>query len=125
MMAGATQHDLSAQAGTAMPKIHFITADGQTQTVEASEGQTVMEAAREAGVPGIVAECGGSALCSTCHVHIEPDWRAVVGPPSDLENMTLDLANDVDDASRLSCQIVVKSDHDGLTVRVAEHQAGY
>lgn len=108
-----------------MPKINFIQPDGTSQTVEASEGQSVMEAAREAGVPGIIAECGGSALCSTCHVHVEPEWRDVVGPPSDLENMTLDLASDVTDASRLSCQMIVKAEYDGLTVRVPEHQTGY
>lgn len=108
-----------------MPKIQFIQPDGQSQTVDASEGQSVMEAARESGVPGIIAECGGSALCSTCHVHVEPDWRAVVGGPSDLELMTLDLASEVTDASRLSCQMIIKPQYDGLTVRVAAHQAGY
>ena len=93
-----------------MPKIHFILPDGNSQTVDAKEGWTVMEAARNDGVPGIIAECGGSALCSTCHVHVEPEWREVAGPPSDLELMTLDLAPK-HDASRLSCQMIVKPDY--------------
>lgn len=108
-----------------MPKIHFILPDGQKQTVDAQDGWSVMESARNEGVPGIVAECGGSALCSTCHVYVEPEWREVAGPPSDLELMTLDLAPESTEASRLSCQMIVKPEFDGLTLRVPEHQAGY
>ena len=108
-----------------MPQIHFILPDGQRQTVNASDGWSVMEAARNEGVPGIVAECGGSALCSTCHVYVEPEWREIAGGPSDLELMTLDLAPESTDASRLSCQMIVKPEFDGLTLRVPAHQAGY
>jgi ferredoxin, 2Fe-2S len=108
-----------------MPKIHFILPDGNTTTVDASLGWSLMEVARDAGVPGIVAECGGSALCSTCHVYVEADWQDVVGPPADLELMTLDLAPDTTEASRLSCQVIIKPEHDGLTVRVPANQAGY
>ncbi len=108
-----------------MPKIHFILPGGKQQTVNASEGWSVMEAARNEGVPGIIAECGGSALCSTCHVYVEPEWREIAGPPSDLELMTLDLAPESTEASRLSCQMIVKREFDGLTLRVPEHQAGY
>src|SRR6188768_3048938 len=108
-----------------MPQIHFILPNGERQTVNASDGWSVMEAARNEGVPGIVAECGGSALCSTCHVYVEPQWRAVAGPPSDLELMTLDLAPESTDATRLSGQMMVKPEFDGLTPRGPEHQAGY
>lgn len=108
-----------------MPKIHFILPDGSTRTVDAAQGWSLMEVARNEGVPGIVAECGGSALCSTCHVYVEPEWRDVVGPPADLETMTLDLARETSEASRLSCQIIIKPEYDGLTVRVPASQAGY
>lgn len=108
-----------------MPKIHFILPDGSKRTVEAPQGWSVMEVARNEGVPGIVAECGGGAFCSTCHVYVEPEWRDVAGPPADLELMTLDLASETTDASRLSCQMIVKPEYDGLTVRVPTNQAGY
>lgn len=108
-----------------MPTVHFILPDGSIRTIEATEGWSLMEVARNEGIPGIIAECGGSALCSTCHVQIEPEWRGVVGPPGDLELMTLDLAPDTSEASRLSCQMIIKPEFDGLTVRVPASQAGY
>lgn len=108
-----------------MPKINFLLPDGQTQTIDAAEGWSLMDAARNAGVPGIVAECGGGAMCSTCHVYVEAAWQEIAGPPSDLELMTLDLASEVTEASRLSCQITVGPELDGMIVRVPEHQAGY
>jgi 2Fe-2S ferredoxin len=108
-----------------MPNVHFVLSNGQVQTVDAKEGWSLMEVARQAGVPGIVAECGGAALCSTCHVHVDDEWLDIVGPPNELELITLDLAADVTDASRLSCQLKVRSEYEGLVVRVPEHQAGY
>ena len=106
-----------------MPNIHFILPNGSTSTIEAATGWSLMEVARNAGLPGIVAECGGSALCSTCHVYVEPDWQTIVGPPADLELMTLDLAPDTTEASRLSCQIIIKPEFEGLTVRIPGSQA--
>jgi 2Fe-2S ferredoxin len=108
-----------------MPKVHFVLPDGQTQTVNAQEGWSLMEAARDAGVPGIIAECGGGALCSTCHVHVDKEWLDVVGAPDELEQITLDLAPDVTDDSRLSCQLKVRPEFEGLVVHVPKHQAGY
>lgn len=108
-----------------MPNVYFALSGGQIQTVDAKEGWTLMEVARQAGVPGIVAECGGGALCSTCHVIVDAKWLDIVGPPDDLEMITLDLAPDVTDASRLSCQIMIRPEFEGLVVRVPEHQAGY
>jgi 2Fe-2S ferredoxin len=108
-----------------MPTIHFLLPDGQVQSIEAKEGLSLMEAAREEGVPGIVAECGGIAACSTCHVYIDEAWREVVGPPGDTEELTLDLAPEVTDSSRLSCQVTITSEHNGLRVRIPKHQAGY
>lgn len=108
-----------------MPNVHFVLPDGQIQTVDAKEDWSLMEVARDAGVPGIVAECGGRALCSTCHVHVDPEWLDVVGLPDDIEQITLDLAPDVTDASRLSCQLKVRPEFEGLVVHVPKHQAGY
>ena len=108
-----------------MPNVHFVLPDGQVQTVEAKENWSLMEVARDAGVPGIVAECGGRALCSTCHVHVDAKWLEVVGPPDELELITLELAPEMTDASRLSCQLKIRPEHEGLLVHVPEHQAGY
>jgi 2Fe-2S ferredoxin len=82
-----------------------------------------MEAAIKNGVPGIEAECGGACACATCHVYIEPDWQEKVGPPSSMEEDMLDFAFDVRPNSRLACQIQVKAELDGLTVRTPEKQA--
>lgn len=108
-----------------MPNVHFVLPGGQVQTVDAKDDWSLMEAAREAGVPGIVAECGGRGLCSTCHVVVEESWLDIVGPPNELEMITLDMAPDVTDASRLSCQVKVRPEFEGLRVRVPDHQAGY
>jgi 2Fe-2S ferredoxin len=106
-----------------MPKITFIDIAGTTRTVEADVGATVMETAIKHGVPGIEAECGGACACSTCHVYIEEDWREKVGEPSPMEEDMLDFAYEVKPNSRLSCQIKVHEDLDGLTVRTPERQA--
>lgn len=106
-----------------MAKIQFIDFGGTARTVEAELGSTVMEAAIKNGVPGIEAECGGACACATCHVYIEPDWQEKVGPPSSMEEDMLDFAFDVRPNSRLACQIQVKAELDGLTVRTPEKQA--
>jgi ferredoxin, 2Fe-2S len=106
-----------------MPTVHFILPNGDVRLVEAKEGWSLMEAARDAAVPGIIAECGGSAVCSTCHVYVEDEWLEAVGSASELEMVTLDLAPQPTDASRLSCQIVVRPELDGLRVRVPSEQA--
>jgi ferredoxin, 2Fe-2S len=83
---------------------------------------TVMEAARKELVPGIEAECGGACSCATCHVYVDEAWREKVGPPSQMEEDMLDFAFDVRASSRLSCQIKVSDDLDGLVVSVPEKQ---
>jgi len=105
-----------------MAKITFIQPDGQTQTVEAEAGLTVMEAAKLANVPGIEAECGGACACATCHVYVDEPWREKTGKPSDMEEDMLDFAFDVREESRLCCQIRVTADIDGLVVRVPAKQ---
>jgi len=81
-----------------------------------------MEAAKLALVPGIEAECGGACACATCHVYVEEEWREKTGEPSPMEEDMLDFAFDVREESRLSCQIKVTEDLDGLVVRVPEKQ---
>jgi len=106
-----------------MAKIQFIDFGGTARTVEAEPGSTVMEAAIKNGVPGIEAECGGACACATCHVYVEPDWQEKVGAPSAMEEDMLDFAYDVRPNSRLSCQITVTQELDGLSVRTPERQA--
>lgn len=105
-----------------MAKITFIQPDGTRQEVLAEPGMTVMEAARKELVPGIEAECGGACSCATCHVYVDDVWREKVGPPSQMEEDMLDFAFDVRASSRLSCQIKVKEELDGLVVSVPEKQ---
>lgn len=105
-----------------MAKITYIQHNGSTQTVDAPIGITVMEAAKINDVPGIEAECGGSCSCATCHVYITEDWREKVGKPNDVEEDMLDIAFDVREESRLSCQIKVTAELDGLVVQVPESQ---
>jgi len=106
-----------------MVKITFIDTAGTARTVEGEVGSTVMETAIKNGVPGIEAECGGACACSTCHVYIEDAWREKVGEPSPMEEDMLDFAYEVKPNSRLSCQIKVSENLDGLTVQTPERQA--
>lgn len=105
-----------------MAKITFIQPDGARAEVEAEAGMTVMEAAKQADVPGIEAECGGSCACATCHVYVDTAWRDKVGKPENMEEDMLDFAFDVREESRLSCQIRITADLDGLVVRVPAKQ---
>ena len=106
-----------------MAKIHFVDHSGETRTIDVENGATVMEAAIRNAIPGIEAECGGACACSTCHVYIEEDWREKVGEPSPMEEDMLDFAYEVKPNSRLSCQIKVTAELDGLVVRTPERQA--
>jgi 2Fe-2S ferredoxin len=106
-----------------MVKITFIDTAGTARTVEGEVGSTVMETAINNGVPGIEAECGGACACSTCHVYIDDAWREKVGEPSPMEEDMLDFAYEVKPSSRLSCQIKVSEELDGLTVQTPERQA--
>ena len=106
-----------------MAKITFIGADGTRYEVDAENGSTVMENAIRNGVPGIEAECGGACACATCHVYVDEDFRAVTGEPEPMEQDMLDFAYDVRPNSRLSCQIRVRDELDGLAVTVPERQA--
>ena len=106
-----------------MPKIVFIQADGREQSVQAVIGASVMQTAMGAGVPGIVAECGGSAMCATCHVYVDPSWLDQLQAPlaNELEMLECTAADRLDN-SRLSCQIKASEALDGLVIRVPERQ---
>src|SRR5262245_21973197 len=106
-----------------MPKITFIGSDGTSYSVEGEPGSTVMETAIKNNVPGIEAECGGACACATCHVYVEETWRARTGDASPMEEDMLGFGYDVRTNSRLSCQIKVSDELDGLVVRVPERQA--
>ncbi len=105
-----------------MAKITFIQPDGTSQTVDATQGVTVMEAAKINQIAGIEAECGGACACATCHVYVDPAWKEKTGGPEEMEEDMLDFAFDVRDESRLSCQIKVTNDLDGLVLRVPAKQ---
>ena len=106
-----------------MVKITFIDVEGTARTVEGEVGATVMETAIRNSVPGIEAECGGACACATCHVYIDEPWRAKTGEASAMEQDMLDFAYDVRPNSRLSCQIKVTDDLDGLVVTTPDRQA--
>lgn len=106
-----------------MPKVTFIAADGVSKTVEAPAGTSVMQAAISHGVNGIVADCGGAMACATCHVFVESDWFDRVGAPSgDEADMLAGAATAPEATSRLSCQISLTDDLDGLQLRIPARQ---
>jgi Ferredoxin len=105
-----------------MTKITYIDIGGTERTVDAQDGSTVMEAAIRNDIPGIDGECGGACSCATCHVYVDPEWQDAVGVPSQMEEDMLDFASDVRPNSRLSCQIRVQPELDGLIVRTPTRQ---
>ena len=105
-----------------MPKITYIEHDGTEHTVEVKKGLSVMEGAIRNNVPGIDADCGGACACATCHVYVDPDFAAETGRASAMEESLLGFAENVEPNSRLSCQIRVTDDLDGLIVRLPQSQ---
>jgi 2Fe-2S ferredoxin len=106
-----------------MPKITFVPYRQEEIVVEAEVGSTVMETAVRNGVPGIEAECGGACACATCHVYVQEPWYDRLGAPQPMEEDMLDFAWEVKPNSRLSCQIKVTDELDGLVVDIPERQA--
>jgi 2Fe-2S ferredoxin len=107
---------MARQEMTADEPIYLLNvrlAGGTPRTVPAIDGMSVMELLRADGVP-IIAECGGAAVCATCHVRVAAQWASILPEPSDEELAKLDDIPDADDASRLACQIVVTAELDGL-----------
>lgn len=105
-----------------MGTVTFISATGERTEAEAKTGESIMEIARNAGVDGITAECGGCLSCATCHVYLEGDWAARVPAPSSEEQVMVECAIDVRDNSRLSCQVKFTDDLDGIEIGIPASQ---
>ena len=105
-----------------MPKITYIEHSGKSQTIEVANGLSVMEGAVQNDVPGIDADCGGGMACATCHVYVTEEWFIKLPKKEDGEEDMLDMAFEPKKNSRLSCQIIVSDELDGLTVNTPSKQ---
>ena len=105
-----------------MPKITYIEHDGKTYTIEVASGLSVMEGAVQNNIPGIDADCGGSMACATCHVYVKEEWFNKLPKKEDGEEDMLDMAFEPKKNSRLSCQLMVSDQLDGLVVNLPEKQ---
>ncbi len=106
-----------------MAKITYIEHNGTRHEVDVATGLTVMEGARDNNIPGIEADCGGACACSTCHVYVDPAWIDKLPPMDAMEEDMLDFAYEPDpERSRLTCQLKVSDDLDGLVVQMPEKQ---
>ena len=115
---------LPSDAATLMPTVVFVQPDGTRREVHAVVGTTLMEAARQHAVAGVVAACGGACACATCHVYVESRWLDRLEPVEDMEQGMLETAWEPRSNSRLSCQVHITAEHEGLTVTVPARQAG-
>lgn len=106
-----------------MVGIRFIAVDGSEQTIDATCGISLMENAVANGIDAIEAVCGGNAYCGTCRVHVEPEWRAVTGAITELEEPMIEASGDTTPGVRLSCQIAVTPALEGLVVRTPASQS--
>ena len=105
-----------------MPKITYITSENETHTIDVDNGLTVMEGAVQNNIPGIDADCGGGMACATCHVYVKEDWLNKLPLKEDGEEDMLDMAFEPKKNSRLSCQIIVSDELDGLIVNIPSKQ---
>lgn len=105
-----------------MPKITYIDSNGTSRDVEAKVGTSIMEAAVQNMIPGIDADCGGACACATCHVYVAEEWAEKLSPKDDMEESMLDFAEEVQEHSRLSCQLLMSEELDGIVVSTPENQ---
>ena len=105
-----------------MPKITYIEHNGKSHTLEVADGLTVMEGAVQNNIPGIDADCGGSCACATCHVYVDEKWFNKLPNKEDAEEDMLDMAYELKPLSRLSCQLTVSDELDGLVVKMPSKQ---
>ena len=105
-----------------MPKITYIEHNGKSHTLEIANGLSVMEGAVQNNIPGIDADCGGGMACATCHVYVKEEWFNKINKKSEGEDDMLDQAYEPNKFSRLSCQIEVSDDIDGLQIQLPEKQ---
>ena len=106
-----------------MAKITYIDHSGNSRTVDVKNGLTVMEGAVQNDIPGIDADCGGGMACATCHVYVKEEWLDKLPKKEDGEEDMLDMAFEPKKNSRLSCQLIVSDEFDGLTVNIPSKQA--
>ncbi|HEX7759247.1 MAG TPA: 2Fe-2S iron-sulfur cluster-binding protein [Caulobacteraceae bacterium] len=105
-----------------MAKITYVEHNGTEHVIDVKNGLSVMEGAIKNNIPGIDADCGGACACATCHVYVDEAWKDKTGAPSAMEESMLDFAENVEPNSRLSCQIKVTDELDGLKVTMPESQ---
>ena len=105
-----------------MPKITYIDNKENSKTIDVENGLTVMEGAIQNNIPGIDADCGGSMACATCHVYVEEKWLDKLPKAEEAEVDMIDMAFEPKKNSRLSCQIIVSDELDGLTVNIPSKQ---
>ena len=105
-----------------MAKITYIENNGKAHTIEVAEGLTVMEGAVQNNIPGIDGDCGGGMACATCHVYVKDEWFGKINKKSEGEDDMIDQAYEPNKLSRLSCQIEVSPNIDGLIVHLPEKQ---
>tara|TARA_B100000029_G_scaffold505682_1_gene586775 strand:+ start:111 stop:431 length:321 start_codon:yes stop_codon:yes gene_type:complete len=105
-----------------MPKITYIEHNGKSHTLEVANGLTVMEGALQNNIPGIDADCGGSCACATCHVYVDEKWIKKLEDKETAEEDMLDMAQETNKFSRLSCQIRVDDSLNGLVVKMPSKQ---
>ena len=105
-----------------MPKITYKDFQGNSKTIEVENGLTVMEGAIQNNIPGIDADCGGSMACATCHVYVEEKWLNKIQKAEEAEEDMIDMAFEPKKNSRLSCQIIVSDELDGLKITTPEKQ---
>ena len=99
-----------------MPHVTYVEPDGATHRVEIATGTNLMRVALDKAFPGITGDCGGVCACGTCHIVIAPEWASQTGARSEMEESMLELADDVQETSRLACQIEMTDSLDGLVV---------
>ena len=105
-----------------MAKVIFINSSGKKTEVDAKVGQSIMEVALNNDIDEVLAECGGSMSCATCHVHIAAEWSGKLEPTTEIEAELVDCAIDPDEYSRLSCQIFMQEEYDGIVVNLPASQ---
>ena len=105
-----------------MSKVTYIESDGKSHTIDVQNGLTVMEGAIQNNIPGIDADCGGSMACATCHVYVKEEWLDKLPVKEDGEEDMLDMAFEPKNNSRLSCQLIVSDELEGLEVNIPSKQ---
>ena len=106
-----------------MPKITYVEHNGKSHTLEVTNGLSVMEGAVQNNIPGIDADCGGGMACATCHVYVKEEWFDKLPKKEQGEEDMIDMAYEPKEFSRLSCQLIVSNELDGLIVNLPEKQA--